>query len=80
MEYNEMLLNHLIRLRLAYCMPTATVYKDGRVETSDRWTSEEAKSLYDEMLKLRGERLNQMVDNAALRIGPCIAPREYGKS
>jgi len=76
MEYDEILFNQLVKLRLAYCMPTATVYKDGRVETSDRWTSEEAKSLYDEMLKLRGERLNQMVDNAALCIGPCIAPKE----
>jgi hypothetical protein len=78
MEYDEILFNQLVKLRLAHCMPTATVYEDGRVETSDRWTSEEAHNLYNKMLKLREERLNQMVDNAALCIGPYIAPRGYG--
>ena len=76
MENNKMLLNHLIRLRLAYCMPTGTIYEDGRTETSYRWVSEEAKELYDKLLQLRADRLKQMVDNTALCIGQVIMPRK----
>ena len=76
MEYNEVLLNHLIKLRFAYCMPMGTIYEDGRTETSYCWVSEEAKELYDKLLQLRADSLNQMVDNAALCIGQAIMPRK----